>query len=263
MVTVCEEMNKMVSEYLRTATFQVAVKVYKTDEVMPPEIKAKEPLKDFGHRLAICQAVTIARKLGNVIKLAKKDQSCPLGHVVLGYVEEPDFIKDGSVVYPLYVGNMDAAKKTQETTPKMPKADTGTIAIAPLHRTSFEPDVIVIYGNAAQVVRMVQGALYNEGGCIESRFAGRCACGSEITIPLTQQKYNVIIPGGGERVFALTSDDEMAFAVPSSKFHSFIEGVIATHKGGVARIPTPIAVGNLEPTWPSAYDKLAAYADCL
>ena len=263
MATICEEMNKMVSEYLRTATFPVAVKVYKVGEAVPPEIRAKKPSKDFGHRLAICQAITMARKLGVVLQLSREDQSCPLAHVIVGYIEEPDFIKDGSVVHPLYVGNMDAAKKTQESTPKMPKADTGTIVVAPLHRAAFDPDVVVIYGNPAQVVRMVQGALYNEGGYVESRFAGRGACGGEITVPLTQQKYNVIAPGGGERVFALTSDDEMAFAVPSSKFQSFIEGVIATHKGGVARMPTPIAGVNVEPKWPSTYDKLAAHVDSL
>jgi uncharacterized protein (DUF169 family) len=254
-------MNRMVSEYLRTATFPVAVKVYRKGESVPPECRAKAPLKDFGHRLAVCQAVTMARKLGSVIQLSKKDQACPLAQVILGYAEEPDFIKDGSVVYPLYVSNMEAAKRTQETTPKMPKADTGAILVAPLHRAAFEPDVIILYGNAAQIVRMVQGALYHEGGYIESRFSGRGACGGEITVPLTQQKCNVIAPGGGERVFALTSDEELAFAVPSSQFQSFIEGVIETHKGGVARIPTPIAGVNLEPRWPSTYEKLAAYME--
>jgi len=167
------------------------------------------------------------------------------------------------VVYPLYVSNMEAAKKTQETTPKMPVADTGAIVLAPLHRANFDPDVIVLYGNPAQVVRMVQGALYHEGGCVESRFSGRGACGGEITVPYSQQKYNVIAPGGGERVFALTSDDEMAFAVPSSKFRPFMEGVVATHKGGVARMPTPIAGVTQEPKWPSTYDKLCEYVDAL
>ena len=196
-------------------------KYIKIGEPVPPEIRAKAPLKDFGDRLAVCQAVTIVRKLGSVIQLTTRDQSCPLAQVIVGYVEEPDFIRDGSVVFPLYTFNMETAKKTQETTPRMPKADTGTILVAPLHRTAFEPDVVVIYGNAAQVVRMVQGALYNEGGYIESRFAGRGA------------------------------------------FQSFIEGVVATHKGGVARMPTPIAGINVEPKWPSTYDKLRDYVDSL
>jgi uncharacterized protein (DUF169 family) len=186
-----------------------------------------------------------------------------MAQVICGYIEEPDFVKDGSLVYPLYACDLEVGKKTHDSTPKMPVADTGTIAVAPLHRADFDPDVIIIYGNAAQIVRCVQGALYHDGGYIESRFAGRGACGGEITVPFVQQKYNVIIPGGGERVFAITTDDELAFAVPSSKFESFIDGVIAVHKGGVARIPTPFAGINHEPVWPKEYDKLGEYADSI
>jgi uncharacterized protein (DUF169 family) len=168
-------------------------------------------------------------------------------------------IKDGSVVYPLYAGNQEAAVVTQNTTPRMPEANTGTIVIAPLHRANFEPDVILIYGNGAQVVRMVQGAIYKDGGYVESRFSGRGCCGSEITIPYSEQKCNVVLPGGGERIFGLTSDDEIAFSIPSSKFESFMEGIIATHKAGAARIPTPIGGLTTEPAWPHVYQKLYDY----
>ena len=256
---ICKKMNDMVNEYLRTNTFPVAVKIYKKGEEVP--VKAKSPAKDFKHRLAICQGINMARRLGSVLKFTKEDQSCALAQVIVGYVDEPDFIKDGSVVYPLYAADMDVAKKTQESTPKMPVADTGTVVVAPLNRCDFDPDVVIIYGNAAQIVRCVQGALFHEGGYIESRFAGRGACGGEITVPISQQKYNLIAPGGGERVFALTADDELAFAVPASKFESFIDGVIATHKGGVARIPTPFAGINHEPSWPPYYAELGKYAD--
>ena len=78
--------------------------------------------------------------------------------------------------------------------------------LAPLHLATFDPDVVVCYGNSAQITRFVQGALYKVGGYIESRFAGRGACGGEITVPYSQDKCNVIVPGGGERVFALTGD---------------------------------------------------------
>ena len=259
MSDVCMRMDDMVSKYLRTGTFPVAIKIYKKGE--EPPMKAKAPLADFKHCLAICQGVTMARRLGSVLKFSKEDQSCPIAQVILGYVDEPDFVKDGSLIHPLYACDLETGKKTQDSTPKMSKADTGTIVVAPLSRANFEPDVIIIYGNPAQIVRCIQGALYKEGGYIEARFAGRGACGGEITIPYTQQKYNIINPGGGERVFALTADDEMAFAIPSSKFESFIEGVIATHKGGVARIPTPFAGINMEPKWPPSYSELRKYAD--
>ncbi len=257
-----QKLNAVISEYLRTATFPVAVKILKKGEPVP-EMRAKIPTKNLGGRIAICQGMTMCRKHGTTLIFHKEDQSCPLAQVILGFVEEPDFVKDGSVVYPLYACNMDAAKRTQETTPKMEKADTGTVILAPLHRADFDPDVVVIYANPAQITRMVQGALYNEGGYIESRFAGRGACGGEITVPYSQQKYNVVIPGGGEKVFALTQDDEMAFALPACKIDSFVEGLVATHKSGVARIPTPIAGLTNEPKWPPYYKPLGDYADSV
>jgi uncharacterized protein (DUF169 family) len=252
-------MNSMVSEYLRTATYPVGVKIFKKGEEVPADIRAKSPVKDFGHRLAMCQGITMARKLGTVMKYTMEDQSCPLGQFILGFAEVADIIKDGSVAYPLYTKTLEAGKITQDTTPRMPAADIGAVVVAPLHRANFEPDVIVIYGNGAQIIRMVQGAIYETGGYVESHFSGRGCCGSEISTPYSLDKCNVTIPGGGERVFGLTSDDELAFSVPKSKFRSFLEGVIATHKAGAARIPTPIGGLTTEPNWPHAYQKLYDY----
>ncbi|HHV72797.1 MAG TPA: DUF169 domain-containing protein [Clostridia bacterium] len=252
-----QKLNDVVNQYLRPATFPVAVKIYKKGEEVP--FKARVPMRDLKHRLAICQGMTIARKYGWTLAFNQEDQACPLAQVILGYTDEPDFIKDGSVVFPLYAETMEAAAKTQASTPKMPQADTGTIVLAPLHKAEFDPDVVVIYGNPAQVVRMIQGGLYKEGGYIESRFAGRGACGGEITVPYTQNKYNVIIPGGGEKVFALTGDDEMAFAMPASKIDDFMKGLVATHDGGVARIPTPVYGVNVQPAFPKYYWELEKY----
>lgn len=51
--------------------------------------------------------------------------------MILGYKDEPNFIKGGSLVKPLYVCNDEAAVKTQSTPPKMP-ADTHYIYLCPL-----------------------------------------------------------------------------------------------------------------------------------
>ena len=63
--------------------------------------------------------------------------------------------------------------------------------------------------------------------------------------------------------FALTQDDEMAFALPACKIDSFVEGLVTTHKSGVARIPTPIAGLTNEPKWPPYYKPLGDYADSV
>ncbi|NLJ57908.1 MAG: DUF169 domain-containing protein [Tissierellia bacterium] len=259
MSKICNYMNNSINKYIRPYTFPVAVKLLAKGEALPQKMRV--PTENLGHPVAFCQAVSMARRFGWPVALYQKDQACGLAQIALGYKEEPDFMKDGSMVYPLYVENMEAGKKTQESTPKMPTAHTYCIIVAPLHLAEFDPDVIIVYGNAAQITRLVQGALYKEGGYIESRFAGRIACGGQVVVPIVEDRCNVIIPGGGERVFAVTTDDELAFSMPKSKFEDLAEGLEKTHKGGVARIPTPFAAINAKPQFPEAYWELEKYCD--
>ncbi len=257
MSEICKRLDAALSQYLRTLSYPVAVKFFQEGEELPQRIKI--PVKHFGYPIAFCQGVNIARKYGWAVAFHQEDQACPIAQVILGQKEEPEFIQDGSLVYPLYVKDMEAAKKTQASTPKMPRADTYCIVVAPLNIAAFEPDVIIVYGNSAQITRLVQAGLYAEGGYIESRFAGRGACGGEVVVPYVENRCNVIIPGGGERVFALTEDSELAFAMPASKIEAVIEGLTATHKGGVARIPTPVAGVNMKPAFPKYYWELETY----
>jgi uncharacterized protein (DUF169 family) len=240
-------------EYLRTATFPVAVKISQ-DTALPPEVK--RPSVTFGYPLNICQGIAMVRRYGWVMGYLKEDHACAAALVALGIVEEPDFIKDGSFVYPLYTETLEMGEKTQKASPKMPLGQIQSIIMAPLHKARFNPDLVIIYGNPGQMVRLIQGALYTEGGTIESHFMGKTACGSEIVTPLLSGKCNVIIPGGGEKVFAQTGDDEMAFAVPRGKIEGLIKGLTATHKTGIARIPTPYYGLRIQPKFPEEYRDL-------
>ena len=88
---------------------------------------------------------------------------------------------------------------------------------------------------------------------------GRCSCAAYIVYPLQSQQCNVIIPGGGERVFALTADDEIAFAIPASRLAGVVEGLKGTHDSGVARIPTPFFGVQAKPKFPPSYAELDKY----
>ena len=257
MSDISKRLDDCLSAYLRPLTYPIGIKFIKKGGPVPE--KAKVPTKAFGHPITMCQATNLARRFGWTVAMFKDDNCCPVAQVVLGYVEEPDFIKDGSIVKPLYADTDEAAIKTQQFTPKMPHADTYCIVAAPLNRASFDPDVALIYGNAAQITRLVQAALYKIGGYVESRFAGRAACGGEIVVPYAQNIWNVIIPGGGERVFAMTSDDELAFAIPASQIENVMIGLETTHKSGIARIPTPGMGTMVVPKFPKTYHDLEVY----
>lgn len=257
MVEIVKEFNDMISQYIRTITVPVAVRFFKEGEELPP--KTRIPTRDFGDRILICQAMGLVRRYGWTVAFHDEDQCCPVAQFMYGFREEPDFVKDGCIVYPLYAGSMEAGARTQAEVPRLPKADTHCVVFAPLDKCDFEPDVVICYGNAAQIVRLIQGSQYNTGGSLECKFAGRTACGAEVIVPYLTDKCNLIVPGGGERVFGMTADDELAFAVPYSQMKNVISGVKAVHKAGVARIPTPVWGLTNRPSMPSVYEKIEAH----
>lgn len=254
----CSKLDEALNKYVRVSSFPVAIMI-EQEAILPQE--ARRPSTVFGHPINLCQGISITRRYGWTLGYLKEDHACSVSFVIMGLVEEPDFIKDGSIVYPLYAESLEAGASTQKSVPHMPHEEIGSILLAPLNKTNFEPDVVLVYGNPGQIVRLVQGALYREGGTIESKFMGRAACGAEIVTPLQSKKCNVIVPGGGEKVFAQTADDEMVFAVPREKIEDLIYGLEATHKAGAARFPVPQFGLRMKPLFPKEYKGLEEYCD--
>jgi uncharacterized protein (DUF169 family) len=252
-------LNSFISEYLRPATFPVAVRL--THEELPENVKTAR--QTYKHPLAICQGITIARRVGRTLGFEHDDHDCPVCHVLFGLSETPEMVTNGEIVYPLYARDLEAGRNTAAREFRLEPGTVKNIILAPLHRADFEPDVLIVYGNAAQVVRMVQGALFHEGGAITSNFSGRGACSGSIAYPYKTRQCNVVIPGGGERVFAMTCDDELCFAIPGDRIASVMEGVKATHDCGVARIPTPFAGIGMKPVFPKSYNKLSEYCGLM
>jgi uncharacterized protein (DUF169 family) len=258
----CTQKNflQSVEEYIRPLTYPVAVKLLKDGEEFPN--KTRFPQETVGYRWALCQGVAMARRLGWTVGFRPEDHSCIVALMMFGFAEEPEAVKKGEIIYPYYAENAEAAMKTQEGTPRLPLESIKGITVAPLAKAEFTADVVLVYGNAAQMIRMVQGALYKSGGRIDSSFTGRGACGSEIVVPYQQQECKVIIPGGGERVFAHTADDELVFAAPACKLQDVAEGLEITHKSGIARIPTPFAGMRAKPVYPQKYEEIAKIFGC-
>ena len=252
------EINEALNKYLRTNTLPVAVKISKEESL--PE-KTRQPRKHIGNRLALCQGISIARRIGWRIGFDREDHACSLSMIIFGYKEEPEMVKRGELAYPYYTNSPEKGIKTEKSMPKAEKDSISTITMAPLEKAEFEPDVVVIYGNAAQITRLVQGALFHSGGKIESSFTGRGACGSSILVPYQTGECKVTIPGGGERIFAHTTDEELCFSIPWNKCEETIDGIIQTHKNGIARIPTPFYGLFCKPEFPDKYKELEEMLD--
>ncbi|HZJ98405.1 MAG TPA: DUF169 domain-containing protein [Tissierellaceae bacterium] len=247
-----KELFSTLEKYLRPNTFPVAIKIAQKDLDMP---KYRSPLASFGgSRLSVCQAIGLARRWGWLIHYTEEDHICPGSFMFFGHTSVPEDVTEGRRFhYPAYAASEEIGKEIQKHMHSVEKDSIHSLYIAPLEKADFIPDVVLMYGNAAQVVRLIQATVYSDGGAVSSQFIGRGACGSSIIVPYQTGECNVIIPGSGERLFAILEDNELLFSIPNEKFQSVIDGLKETHKRTPSRIPTPFMGMTQQPYFPQPY----------
>ncbi len=231
-----QKIHEALNTYIRPGTFPVAVKMTKSMTEVPE--KARMPKRDLGITMAVCQGIAIARRLGWLIAMGKEDMLCPPGALGLGFLPAKTKFLDGSFNVPFWLKSQEMRAKMNRNLPRFDYGKYSHVVMAPLHRTDFEPQVIVVYGNPAQISRLIQSAVYATAEPIVSSSAGGFACGGEIVVPILTDQCQVVITGGGDRAIAQADDHELAFAIPTSRIEALIEGLEATHRSGM-RYPTP------------------------
>ena len=223
-------------QHVRLGCFPVAARMVKPGEPLPEMVK--RPARDMQIKVATCQAIALARRYGWVVALGEEDISCPLTAVVFGFRQPSEFYIKGQACAGMYTETKEAGVLSEKQVEKFSLGEYQYTLVAPLHRTVFDPEVIIIYANPAQVLRLLTAALWKSGGRMTSSFGGRIDCAEEIIVPRRSGKCEVILPCNGDRIFAQTQDHEMAFSIPRSRVEEMIEGLEGTHKGGV-RYPIP------------------------
>ena len=242
-----------ITEYIRPVTNPVAVKLAKDDANRP--LNAKKPMKKPGHQITLCQGMSMARKLGWTVVLDEHDHACPVGMIVLGHVP-PDKMYTGMIAHPGYTESLEAGSRLESQRKVLPQGTIKEIWVAPLRTADFEPDIVVVYGNPAQIARMIQGANYKTGEGVASKQFGKTACSSYIAHAYLERECSFTVPSGGERVFAHCQDDEMIFAIPANLFEELAIGIEQVHKQGLSRYPTAFYGLLLEPAFPEKYKEL-------
>jgi len=241
-----------IETYVRPSSFPVAAKLLGPDEPLPE--KAKRPWRDMKIQIAICQAIAMARRYGWTVAVGAEDVNCVLTKTAFGLAPLTEHFTSGHLACGMYTESLEAGARSEAATERLPYGKYRHLLVAPAARSDFIPDALVIYGNAAQVMRLVTGALWKRGGAITSSFTGRIDCSDEIIRTMLTNDYQVILPCYGDRVFGQTEDWEMAFSLPGSKMDELVEGLTGTHKGGI-RYPIPTFL-RYTPQYPEHYYEL-------
>ncbi|MBI2846382.1 MAG: DUF169 domain-containing protein [Chloroflexi bacterium] len=251
-----KEINEALSFYVRPQTFPLAIRMCQSAEEIPQ--KARLPKRNMGFPVTVCQGIGMARRYGWTLAVGKDEESCPYGALALGFVPTKDKFVDGSFAESLSRGSGAAAARSAEALPRLEYGKYSHVLISPLHAVTFEPHVVVIYGDSAQVMRLVQGAVYERGGYLTSSAAGGRDCADIISQTMLSGECQFVLPCNGDRIFGMAQDHEMAFSMPWSRVESTIRGLKAGHESGLQRYPIPSYL-RFEAALPPSYYKLMDY----
>ncbi len=243
------QLYEALNTYGHFPTRPVGIKLAKANEKI--QQKAKHPLKDIGNRLSICQGMSLARTIGWTMVYRKEDHACPLAPLFLGHINADIFLEGKTAGF--YQEDEACAKIMEASFPRWPLNAIQETWISPLNKCKFKPDLVVVYGNPAQILNLIQAANFRKGAGVPSTSHGRAGCATWIAGVVQSDECTYMIPGPGERVFAGTQDYEMSFAIPYSKFENFCAGLNYINTQGAYRYPVPNLAILSEPRFPDEY----------
>ncbi|MGD8984896.1 MAG: DUF169 domain-containing protein [Desulfobacteraceae bacterium] len=246
------KIEEAMSTYVRHQTYPLAIKMLNSEDDIPQD--AKRPLKDYGASFTLCQALALGRRDGLTIVLDKDSQSCPIALAGLGFVRPEEYLSGKYALAPMNQPT-EAREQAAKAMPKFQFGKFRYILISPIQSASFDPDVIIFYGSGAQVMRMIQAAVFASGDSLTSKSTGAGGCLLPIVEPIVEGKCKYAVPGNGERRLGLIADGELAFAMPRNRFEEVVSGLELSHEG---KQTYPISPGylKLEYKMPPPYAEL-------
>jgi len=249
-----KEAAEFISNDLRLRTLPLAAK-YLKEAVFPP--KTRQPATVLGKRITICQAVTMARLYGWSVGITREDLICVPAMIAFGLAGAPD---QGAALGKLMCGasllkDEEAAALEPPSMTLLENGEYEALLLTPLAKSPYDPDTILIYGNPAQVMRMVQGWVYHDGKRVSGNFGGKIECTEYLIAAFKNETPRVAIPGNGDRIFSMTQDDELVFALPGSGLELLVQGLKEVGKKIGARYPVT-SYQNFQPEFPQVYKAL-------
>ena len=188
----------------------VAVKFARSREDIPAGIpEAKEVVRH-------CQMVNMARREGAIFYGPADKHQCNGGAWALGLKEILPVLQSGEHYFRLgKFESMPACRRTMDQIPHLRSGETYATVYAPLEKTPFDPDIILIVTTPRNMLKLGQAILFRLGGRITASMAGiQSVCSDATAQPYLSGKANFSLGCDGSRKFSGVMDDEMVMGFP-------------------------------------------------
>jgi uncharacterized protein (DUF169 family) len=203
-------------------THAIAIKMLKSEEEIPEG--AIRPKRDRGEHWAVCQAFSLARRQGQSLAMFLEDHWCYAPIIGYGLAEPPESYLDG-FTHSFFIADKEAAREHAQKITRLPVGDYPGMALAPLPKANFEPDVVMIYCTPAQLRHLLLALRYLHGTEVTSTFDPIGSCIHSVVPSLMTGDCAVTIPDPGDFERAGATDDEMVLTVPAGRMEELMTGV--------------------------------------
>lgn len=234
-----------IERFMLLRTSPLAVKMLESEADIPDG--AMRPKKDYGYHLAQCQAFSISRRQGTTVAMLKEDNWCWGPLVGYGLIERHVAEKYAEL------------KKDIKNLPCLEYGKYAGIVSAPLRTANFEPDIVVIYSNTAQLNNMLHALTYRDEGLVNSPIYPVASCALSV-VPALSGQYCVTLPDPGEFGRALVAEDEIIFSVPGDKVGEFVAQLRVFDERKLGYRYNPFMEINADFPRPDFYKRL--YREC-
>jgi len=229
--TMTQELMKIKTDYAQ------ASEILKTSLKMKgsPVALAFAPTKDdipagmaeIDKTIRHCMMVNLARNEGRIFYSTAEKHECMGGAYALGLKDLTPTLKSGQFYFKL--GKFDSitsSKRTMESVPHLPTGETYATMYAPLEKTPFTPQVIIIITNPWAMLKLAQASLFRLGGRKHAAFSGiQSVCSDAVAQTYLTGEPNFSLGCDGSRRFSGIADDEMVMGFPAEMLPEIVEGV--------------------------------------
>lgn len=247
---------QQLKEDLRLRTEPIGVNFFKSADQLPE--KTRRPLQVLKKRVTICQGLTMARVYGWGVGLTREDLICIPAMLAFGLTPAADPVSELGQLFCEVGFHAEVGPGIEEARaiPHLAAGALEALYLSPLARVPVEPDLVLVYGNPAQLMRLIQGATFSFQDRVTGSFGGKVECAEYLIGPYQSQQMRVAIPGIGDRIFSMTQDDEMVMAFPVRFLEGLLSGLTEAGRKIGARYPITV-YQNFQPEFPKVYQELA------
>ena len=235
---------------MRLKSFPVAFKLFEDKEALS-EIPF---IRRMNYKSTLCQLINLVKSFDWTVGADVDDFMSAVCPSIIGLTDIPDYMKDGTFRSIVWTKSRADAKKYEDAIPRLPVGKYEAVALAPLVYNPFDPDIVLIYANPAQMMLLINSLQFENYEVMQFYCVGETSCSDAIARCYLNRKPALSIPCYGERRYGHAQDDELVMAIPVEMMDKALNGMEALYRRGI-RYPISYAGAETDVThaFPAAY----------